>query len=96
MGGCNCKTTEYCTKVPTVEEIRKSLNKYIELEKEKIDIAQVFAIWKDYPDTEKRREKIKEQQDAIEKEAKAAFGKNVKIIRMKNIVYLQIGSVEKW
>lgn len=96
MGGCNCKTTEYYTKVPTVEEIRKSLKKYIELEKEKIDIAQVFAIWKDYPDTEKRREKIKEQQDAIEKEAKAAFGENVKIIRMKNIVYLQIGSVEKW
>lgn len=78
------------------EGVRKRLDEYIELEKEKIDFAQRENLRGNLVDADKRYARIQAMQDGIESDMKAIFGNDIKLLRMKNAVYMRIGSVNKW
>lgn len=79
-----------------VESLTDGLDAYISLEKEKIRMSPLMMSEHSDPETEKRFRFVVDKQSEIEEMMQRIFEEDVKLLRMKNGIYMKIGEVEIW
>lgn len=79
-----------------VESLTDGLDDYISLEKEKIRMSPLMMSEHSDPEIEKRFRFVVDKQSEIEEMMQSIFEADVKLLRMKNGIYMKIGEVEAW
>lgn len=79
-----------------VESLTDGLDAYISLEKEKIRMSPLMMSEHSDPEIEKRFRFVVDKQSEIEEMMQRMFEEDVKLLRMKNGIYMKIGEVETW
>ena len=79
-----------------VESLTDGLDAYISLEKEKIRMSPLMMSEHSDPEIEKRFRFVVDKQSEIEEMMQSIFEEDVKLLRMKNGIYMKIGEVEAW
>lgn len=79
-----------------VESLTDGLGDYISLEKEKIRMSPLMMSEHSDPEIEKRFRFVVDKQSEIEEMMQRIFEEDVKLLRMKNGIYMKIGEVETW
>lgn len=79
-----------------VESMADELDTYISLEKEKIRMSPLMMSEHSDPEIEKRFRFLVDKQTEIEEMMQIIFEEDVKLLRMKNGIYMKIGKVEAW
>lgn len=79
-----------------VESMADEMDTYISLEKEKIRMSPLMMSEHSDPEIEKRFRFLVDKQSDIEEMMQSIFEEDVKLLRMKNGIYMKIGEVEAW